>query len=227
MKTVAEANLTRQSRRSSKALWVVGSMLALIGCGSGDDNGGGGSSGGSGTVKEPWTRFCTGTFTAETPIFDAFDRPIFKARVGEEYLLSDFDDAFGGRAEFLFLTDAGPDSFELEPDAQGAWPFTSTCTIGAAVPYYAAFTDVAVFAEQELATKLCDLSAGSVLPTGGGGRGYGFVTAQQGAAIYELILGPFGAQCGGVTKGYVRVPQTTSFGASTYLVPVAGVVGPD
>ena len=213
----------RRARHPSKALWLVGSIVALTGCGGSD--GGAGPGNGSGTVSEAWAGFCTATFTEDTPIVDAFDEPMFTARVGEEYLLSDFDDSFGGRAELLFLTNAGPDSFDLEPRAGGSWPFTSNCSIGQGVPYYAVFADITVFAEKELTTKICDLSAGSVLPAGGAGRGYALSSIVQGAAIYQVILGPFGAQCGGLANGYIRVPQTSSFGSTTYLVPVSGIIG--
>jgi len=214
----------KRSRQLSKALGVLGSVFALAGCGGSDDDRGQGSV--KGTVDETWAEFCTGTFTKETPIADAFGDAMFTAKVGDEFLLSDFDDAFGGRAEFLFLTGAGPDSFEVEPGDGGAFPFTSNCEIGKGVPYYAVFDDVTVFAEKELTTKSCELSAGSVLPAGSSGRGYALAGSVPGAAIYQLILGPFSAQCGGLSSGYIRVPQTSSFGSTTYLVPVAGIIGP-
>jgi hypothetical protein len=211
-----------------KALWLAGGLLVLTGCG-GDDSDGGDDAGasGDGTVTEPWTSFCTATFTEDTPIVDAFGEAAFTARAGDEFLLSDFDDSFGGRAELLYLTNAGPDSFEVEANAGGAWPFTSNCTIGQGLPYYAVFTSVSVFAEEELATKVCDLEAGSVLPASGIGRGYGFSGSVPGAAIYEVILGPFSAECEGLGSGFVRVPQTRSFGSSTYLVPIVGIIGPE
>lgn len=217
--------MTVHSRHPWKALWLVGTVLALTGCGGSDGDGGGGS--GGGTVTEPWTGFCTGTFTEDTPIVDAFDDPAFTARAGDEFLLSDFDDSFGGRAEFLYLTHVGPDSFEVEPRTDGTWPFTSNCAIGEGVPYYAVFEDVSVFAEQGLTTKVCDLSAGLVLPAGSSGRGYSFVGSAGDSAIYNVILGPFGAECGGHTDGYVRVPQTSSFGSTTWLVPIVGILGPE
>lgn len=201
----------------------MGGVFALAGCGGSD---GGGAASGDGTVTEPWATFCTGTFTEDTPIVDAFDEPTFTARVGDEFLLSDFSDTFGGRAEFLYLTSVGPDSFEVEPDAAGAWPFTSNCTIGQGVPYYAVFNSVSVFAEKELTTKICALSAGSVLPAGTKGRGYSLAGSAGGSATYEVILGPFSEQCQAHDRGYISVPHTRSFNSTTYLVPIAGIIGP-
>lgn len=212
-------------RHFSKILCLLSGVFALAGC-SGSDGGNGGSGSGSGTVTEPWASFCTGTFTKDTPIIDAFDEPLFTARAGEEYLLSDFSDSFGGRAEFLYLTSVGPDSFEIEPDASGGWPFTSNCTIGQGVPYYAAFTNVDVFAEKELTTKACSLTAGSVLPAGNSGRGFAFTSSAGDAAIYEVILGPFSDQCQALDRGYIKVPHTKSFNSTTWLVPIAGIIGP-
>jgi hypothetical protein len=215
----------RQSRDPWKTLWLMGGVLALTSCGGSD--GGDGAGNGDGTITEQWAGFCTGTFTADTPIVDAFDKPAFTARTGDEFLLSDFSDTFGGRAEFLYLTNVGPDSFDVKPNADGGWPFTSNCTVNQGVPYYAVFDSVSVFAEKALMTKICDLSQGAVLPAGTSGRGYSFAGSSGDSAIYEVILGPFSAQCGDLDRGYVRVPRTTSFGSTTYLVPIAGLIGPE
>lgn len=213
----------RQSRNYSKALWALGTALSLAACGGSD---GGASGSVAGTVTEPWTTFCTATFIEDTQILD-FGEPSFTARAGDEYLLSDFDDSFGGRAELVYLTSAGPDSFEVEPSPAGSWPFTSNCEIGASVPYYAVFTNVTVYAEQEASTKICELSAGTALAADGTGRGYSFAgTSPNGSAIYEVILGAFSAQCGQGT-GYISVPQTRSFGSTTWLVPIIGIIGPE
>jgi hypothetical protein len=209
---------------SWKALSLLSSVLTLSACGGDDDDEPGANA--NGTVTEAWSDFCTATFTKDTPLVDAFGDPAFTARAGDEYLLSEFDDAFGGRAEILYLTNAGPESFTLEPGSDGSWPFTSDCAIGEGVPYYAVFTDVSLYAEKELTTKICDLGAGSVLPASGTGRGYAYAGPSGDSAIYEIVLGPFSAECGDRDSGYVRVPQTRSFGSVTWLVPFAGVIGP-
>lgn len=208
------------------ACWIVGSLLASVGCGGGDD-GGEEPEIGDGTVTEQWASFCTGTFTEDTPILNVFDEPMFTARAGDEYLLADFSDSFGGRAEFLYLTHVGPDSFTIEANAEGTWPFTSNCAIGAGLPYYGVFADVSVFAEEDLSTKICDLREGSVLPAGGSGRGYAYAGSSGSSAIYEVILGPFSAECGDHDRGYIRVPQTKIFGSTTWLVPITGLIGPE
>jgi hypothetical protein len=95
------------------------------------------------------------------------------------------------------------------------------------VPYYAVFTNVTVYGEQDLSTTICELSAGTALPAGGTGRGYSFAgTSPNGFATYEVILGAFGAECGQGT-GYISVPQTRSFGSMTWLVPITGIIGPE
>ena len=215
----------KPSIQASKLACLLSAALALTACGGGD-GGNGGSTSNTGTVTDPWATFCTGTFTQDTPILDIFDEPTFTAKAGEEYLLSDFSDSFGGRAEFLYLTSVGPDSFEIEPDANGGWPFTSNCTIGKGVPYYAAFTNVDVFAEEALSTKVCSIAAGSVLPAGTSGRGYAFTSAAGDAAIYDVILGPFSDQCQSRDRGFIKVPHTKSFNSTTWLVPIAGIIGP-
>ena len=208
-------------------VWGVGGLLgglALTGCGGGN---GGGAAGGAGTVTEPWTKYCTATFTADTPIVE-FDETKFTARAGEEYLMTSFDDSFGHRAELLYLTPTGPDSFDLEPGADSTWPFMSNCEPGKGVAYYAAFTDVSVFSDQALSSKICDLKAGAAHPAGTSSRGFSLAgSAAGGASIYEVMLGPFGADCGGAASGYISVPQTRSLGVTTWLVPIASVIGPE
>jgi hypothetical protein len=217
----------RQPGIAWNVLWLAGSVFALTGCGgSGDSNGGGAPANGNGTVTEAWSKYCTGTFTEDTPITD-FDRTVFTAHTGDEFLMSDFSDTFGPRAEFVYLTSAGPDSFEAKAKADATWPFMSNCDINKGVPYTAVFTDVTVFAEQALTTKLCDIKAGSVMPSGNGGGGYSLAGSSNGATVYNVILGPYAAQCGGNTKGYIRVPQTQSFGSTTWLVPITGIIGPN
>jgi hypothetical protein len=216
----------RASRHPWQALWLVAGALAVAGCG-GSGNDGAGAGSGNGTTTDQWAGFCTATFTENTPILDAFDEPMFTARAGDEFLLSDFSDSFGGRAELLYLTNAGPDSFEVKPSADGAWPFTSNCTIGQGVPYYAVFKSVSVFAEKELKTKICDLSEGAVLPAGTSGRGYSLAGSLGESTLYQVVLGPFSEQCQGLSAGYVSVARTQSFGSTTWLVPIAGIIGPE
>jgi hypothetical protein len=208
---------------------MLGTVLLLAACGGADDDDNGGGGYGDGTVAGPWTAYCTGTFTADTPIPDPFeDEPLFVAKAGAEYLLADFDDTFGGRAEFVYLTAAGPDTFELE-SSDGSWPFTSNCAIGEGVPYYAVFTNVRVYAEEALTTTICELAAGTALPAGSGSRGYataGEITL-NGPLTYEVYLDAFAEQCGGYDTGYVSVPPTQSFGSNTWLVPLITIIGPD
>lgn len=216
----------RRARHLGETLCFI-SALALAGCGD-DSNGGGGAGAGSasgdGTVTEQWAGYCTGTFTEDTPIPDAFGDIAFTARAGSEYLLSDFSDTFGERAEFLYLTDVGPSTFRVDPNDAGEWPFTSNCAIGEGIPYSGVFDDVSVFADEELTTKICDLSEGSVLRAAAG-SGYGFSSSSGASAIYEVILGPFSAECEGHGLGYVLVPRTTIFGTTTWLVPIAQLIG--
>jgi len=216
----------RLSRHPWRALWLMSGVLVLAGCGSSDNDGGGAGSG-NGTVTAQWAGFCTATFTENTPIVDPFGEAMFTAHAGDEFLLSDFSDTFGGRAELLYLTNSGPDSFEVKPSAEGSWPFTSNCTIGQGVPHYAVFKSVSVFAEKELKTKICDLSEGAVLPSGATGGGYSFAGSLGESALYQVILGPFGEQCQGMTEGYISVPQTQSFGSTTWLVPIVSIIGPE
>jgi hypothetical protein len=204
---------------------VLGSILSLQACSGG---GGDGTDAGSGpgTVTAPWTDFCTATFTESTPVLDPFDEPTFTANAGDEFLLSEFNTAY---SEIVYLTNAGPDPYVIDQNANGDWPFTSNCTAGDGVPYYAVFEDVSVYAEETLSTKICDLAAGTALPAAGGARGYLLTggLSLEGPATYEIYLDVFSSQCAGNDTGYISVPETHVFGSDTWLVPIIGIIAPN
>jgi len=192
--------------------------LALTACGGSD----GGSSGSeSQTTIEDWRDYCIATFTEEYPVFDVFGDVAFTAHVGDEFLLGSFD---ADRTEIIYLAKTGPDVFEIDEETL---PFTSNCTAGATSRHYAVFSDVTVYAEEELSTPLCELAAGRVLPLEPNGAGYGITGSNAGSGIvYEVILNAFSAECGAADRGYVDVPRTTLWGSSTALVPFQVIVGP-
>jgi hypothetical protein len=201
---------------------ALAGALSLAACGGSDD----GSGRSSGTVTEQWAEFCTATFTRDTRILDVFDEPMFTAREGEAYLLANYS---SGSGELLYLTDAGPEPFEVRADDAGTLPFTSTCEPDAAFPYAAVFDDVTVYAEEALTTRLCDLAAGTARPSTGGPRGFSIVgdISLSGPQTYEIYLDALSELCGGSELGYVSVPRTHLFGADTWLVPIVSIVGPE
>jgi hypothetical protein len=200
-------------------------LSAASGCG-GDDDGGDGQQG-AGVVTAPWDAYCVATFSEDTLVLD-FGDPLFTARAGESYLMTSFA-TFGGetRADMAYLTPKGPYDFTVTAAAGTTLPFTSNCQVDQAKPYQAAFTDVSVFADEALTTKLCDLSAGTVVPASSGISGHSSTGLSfNGPETYQVYLNGFSASCGGVETGYVSVPETTAFGVTTWLVPIARIIGP-
>jgi hypothetical protein len=145
--------------------------------------------------------------------------------------MSEFGNEFGeDRAELLYLTRSGPLEVELQSTTgPSGFPFTSNCEFGKGVPYYAVFADVSVFSDEALTEKLCDLSAGTVLPIETGKiAGFSSVGFEfSGPNTYELYLNAFSAQCGGGATGYISVPEIEVFGTTTWLVPVVRIIGPN
>lgn len=207
---------------------ALGAASTVVGCG-GSDGDEDGEAPGAGQVTESFREYCVATFTEQRTVMDVFDEPLFTARAGEEYLLAEWGPSFGeDRAEMLYLTPSGPEVFAVTaPEGMGL-PLESSCEFGETMPYYAAFTDVEVYADAAFAEPLCSLARGSVVPRDTT-RGSGYSLVQlvfQGPAAYEVMLNGFGAQCGGAERGYVRVPETRLFGTTTWLVPIQGIVGP-
>jgi len=209
---------------SVSALWL------LAGCAGGDsdDNGGGTA---AGTVSEMWQAYCVATVTRDHPVTDDFGDPLFTLHAGEEYLLTEYGDAFGeSRADLVYITATGPYDFRITlPAGSQDFPFTSNCEFGNNVSHYAVFNDVNVYSDVALTMQICALAAGAVVPLNGMGSGYaaaGDSFSFSGPTKYQVQLAGFSAQCGGATSGYISVPQTEVFGITTWLVPIIKIIGP-
>lgn len=213
------------ARRELATLVVLASATAM-GCG-GDDGGTTAntpSAENSGQVTAPWTSYCVATFTRDFPLVDAFGDLQFTAKTGEKYLLAEFS-AAQGSFEILYLVGGAPNPIVIEGEA--SLPFTTNCDAGT-TEYYAVFQNTAVFKDEALTEKACDLAAGTVLPVDPAqGRGYSSTDLSFGAtAKYSLFLNAFSPSCGNLPTGYISVPQVQALGTTTYLVPVTSIIGP-
>lgn len=211
-----------------KKLALFSVVIAAAGCSGGGSDGPGGSN--SGTVTSTWSGYCVATFIEEYPVEDFSGEGLFTAHVGEQYLMSSFV-SFAGHvdATLLYLTPLGLADFRVSASSDASdLPFVSNCNVDDNISYYAVFADVSVYAAEDLTTKLCDLTAGAVLPRDSGSMaGYTAVSFNfSGNNTYEVYLNAFGAQCGGAEVGYVSVPSTKLFGATTWLVPIHTLLGP-
>ena len=202
-------------------------MVTAVGCGGGSNAGSGPN---SGIATDAWSGYCTATFIEEYPVEDFFGDGLFTAHVGEQYLMSSFVTIAGQvDATLLYLTPLGPADFQVSASSGASdLPFVSNCNVDDNISYYAVFADISVYAAEDLATKLCDLAAGAVLPRDSGSMaGYSAASFNfSGNNTYEVYLNAFGAQCGGAEVGYVSVPSTQLFGATTWLVPIHTLLGP-
>ena len=182
-------------------------------------------------MTEEWSDYCVATFTKDYAVQDVFDRSLFTARAGERYLITTYGDGFTtDTASLAYLTDKGPYDFDVAaPTGTQNFPFTTSCTFGATVSYYAVFDDVSVYADEAMTTKLCDLQRGTVLPRDTGtSSGFSAVTLNfSGPNTYDVYLNAFSAQCGNAESGYVSVPSVRVFGSTTWLVPIAAIAGPN
>ena len=124
------------------------------------------------------------------------------------------------------MTDLGPYDLEFTaPLGSRDFPFTTNCSFDSENRYNAVFADITLYESDALTTPLCDLSAGTVVPVGQTGSGYGLVGSGSGGdATYEVMLGAMSQECGGATTGYARVPETRVLGIHTNLVPLGVVV---
>jgi hypothetical protein len=200
----------------------------------GQSSGGAGAGGrpadeGPGTITDTWSDFCVATFTEDYAVTDAFMKPLFTALTGERYLITYYPEPFS-RAKLAYLTSTGPYEFDVEPNSDHtAFPFTTDCPNDLdAEKYFAVFTDVSVFAEPELTTRLCDLSAGTALPhDDASSAGYALEGVGTTSSIYEIYLNAFSAECGGAESGYISVPAIQLFGSAYVVVPFRLIPAPN
>jgi hypothetical protein len=206
--------------RTLRTTYASAGLLLLSACGSSGDSGGDAE-----TTVDDWRDYCVATFTEDYTFVDVFGDPAFTAHSGEEYAVASLDE--GLPPELVYLAAAGPEIFSIDASG-GALPFTTNCTAGSTVDHLAVFSDTAVFAEETLATPICDLAAGSAHPRDTtSASGYAATNSRVGSAVtYEIMLNSFGPDCGGAERGNGSVPETTVFGSTTWLVPIITIVGP-
>jgi len=217
-------------RTPSIKLLIVPIAMAALTLGCGDDGDSGGESA-NGQVSASWEGYCEATFTQDYMVIDFFDDPLFTAPAGSRFLMSSFNDSFGKpRAELYFLTNTGPFDFEIEADSVEELPLTSNCAPERSeqTAYTGVFQDVTVYADEELSQEACSLSEGTIVESTGGGFALVgdidlFSTAPT---TYSVSLGGLSEMCGGITDGYVQVPNVQVFGVNTYLVPIRSFIGP-
>lgn len=223
--------LRRFGRRLGKRYGLV--VLGLVGSSCGTDSGisGADDAVGSGQVTDAWRDYCVATFTADVDIPSVFGDTAFTAKVGEQYLLTEFSTVAGApQVEIAYLTALGLDTYEVPiAAAAGPFPFTTTCAIDAEVQYYAAFTDVTVYDSAELTNVICTLPAGTAVlrdPTANAGAA-AVTMGFSGAQVYSIMMNALADLCGGATDGYVSVPETEVLGTTTWLIPIQIVLKPN
>ena len=217
-------NISNKGRALGWQLHCLAAVL-LVGCSS---DAGGTNAGSGGQVTGAWRDYCVATFTSDVAIQSVFGDTAFTARTGEQYLLTEFD-TFGGqpRVRIAYLTPMGPDTYDV-PVTGGTdtLPFTSSCTIDNTDQYYAAFTNVTLYAAEDLTTKICDIPAGTSLKRDMAVNAGSSATtlAFSGPQTYDIMLNVFSAMCGGATDGFASVPETQVLGTTTWLVPIDTVL---
>lgn len=215
---------------SSRAARISAALACACLSACGGDDGDDGSSL-RGAVTGEWRNYCVATLTSDVEIDEGFDTLTLSA--GSEYLVADYEDGFGDvRVQLLYLTPGGPYDVRLEVPTVEELPIRSNCDLPNAKQYYAVFQNLAVYGEKELTNKLCDLSAGSVVPrdtTMGISQGvadFGSIDLSSKPQTYQFSLNAFSAQCGGGKDGFISVPSIEVAGTTTWLPGIHWILGP-
>ncbi len=197
------------------------SLLSLCaGCGSEGDGG----ALGSGVATAEWDGFCIATFTQDTAVRDSFDEPLFTARVGERYLIRDYND-FGTelKAELYYLTSGAPIDFDVSA-SEGSFPFEASCAPGEGVHHNTVFTSLTVYRDAELTDPLCELpSATHALGSSAAYLASGALTE---IVTYRVGLAGLSGQCGDAEEGYVSSRAVMAFGSRNFSSPIGLALWP-
>jgi hypothetical protein len=171
-----------------------------------------------------WSGFCSAKFTEEYAVLDDFGDLEFTAHPDDEFLVSSWPNEFLGDyvTELYYLTPEGAIEFEVKVPVGQSQPFELNCEPAKARRHHAVFRDVDVYASRDHSRKLCELSAGAVLPAKADVHvpfGYGLDTDGK----FALLLGSFSSQCGSGEKGYVDEVSVELLGANRVIRP-AGIL---
>jgi len=150
------------------------------------------------------------------------------ARAGDEYLVFDRLALVGSGARLLYyLTAHGVGIFAVYPDpVTEELPFTTNCDWdGGEQMLFGVFDDLAIFADEGLTVKLCELDAGRVMPVSEGDV-LGGGPLSESEHTFEIGPGPFRGECEGAETGYITVAETTVLGGAAWLEPMATLWGP-
>ena len=197
-------------------------VAVAIGC----DSDGDGESAVQGIVTAPWDAYCVATFTEDYTVFDVFDDPLFTAREGEAYLIKDHGDRFGElRTEMYYIAPNGAVDFEVNPKEDGGLVFTSNCDLNDQDKtrlQRGVFDDFAVFVDEALTEKACDLITGTVFDGSISTR----LISNEGNSFtnitgFYVVEAPGLAEfCNGHEKVYVKVDSRYILGVSHTFVPI-------
>lgn len=202
----------------SRVFGLLGCTLLLAGCGESVD----GSLPGE-TTLEDWRDFCVATFTQDYTVLDHLGDVDFTAKAGDEYLVASLG---SDAARLIHIAATGPYEFDVEAADHELLPLTSTCQAGSTTNHLAVFSDIIVFADRERTTPICTLAAGTTRPYDATST-FGYIlNSTNGQAYFEIWLNAFSADCEGAESGYVEVPSTWLFEATTWLSPIHTISGP-
>ena len=165
---------------------------------------------------------CLATFTQDYEVIDFWGDSLFTAKSGDSFILASLSE-WGDEldAELYYLDEDGAYRFDVEVEGTdiSLLPFELSCT-GSRVSLLGAFTDVVVYADEELSEEVCSLSKGASAPIDSG-TGHSLVSGIfEEPAVYQVELAGFSSSCGGLTQGYVEAPSASILGTNTVLVPL-------
>ena len=181
-------------------------------------------------VPEVWEGFCQVTFTEDYQVEDPFGELWFHVRVGDHFLMGDYDTSFDRtNAELYYLTDDGPITFEIEVADEDTSPFTSNCEVDEGERHIGVFADITLYQDEALDEEACQLIAGTAVR--GGSMGYSTVSGvdfmdQNPEFVYEIDLGRLDEACNDHRITYALVTPTSALGSRHMIVPIRVLLGP-
>lgn len=151
---------------------------------------------GSGPTGE-WSGYCTITFNRDDVLEEFFSGAKLEVQAGSSYLLGQFFGDFDGNIDradiYHLIPGSGVVKFSADNDDKPL-AVTSNCEQFQSKWILAVFTDVTLYADQQLRTEACRLSTGTAIAvsgfSGGTAGGTGTLNAPELAAVcngYEKV----------------------------------------
>ena len=195
-------------------------IVAFLGCTEESSSGPSSSNQGSnGSFEYPVTP-CRATLTEDVAVEDFFGEVLFTVKKGESYVVDDFPLSSFATPVRLYRQEGDVFySFDIEAKTEGEkdYPLEYDCDEENSGTAFVAFQDITFYGDKDLKEEVCQVKAGDLLNSSGGG--YSYEGEVSGEMVYELLSSVSAENCSAEAL-YFKTSNVEVFGEQYTNMPV-------